>query len=118
MPIIDIIVILLIILCLDAVYLSILRHYLDRLTGQVFEPKWHIGIFIYIMLAVGIYYLIIYENKPVEYAAVLGFFTYAIYELTNYATLKGWTLEMVLIDTTWGSFLFATTTYAYRMIML
>ena len=38
-----------------------------------------------------------------------GFCAYATYEITNYATLKKWTLKMVLIDTAWGTFLSAMT---------
>lgn len=34
--------------------------------------------------------------------AVTGFLIYAFYDLTNYATLKGWTLHMTVTDTLWG----------------
>lgn len=33
---------------------------------------------------------------------LFGLFTYATYDLTNYATLKGWTLETTLIDIAYG----------------
>lgn len=36
---------------------------------------------------------------------VLGFLCYGTYEMTNYATLSGWSLEQVMIDMAWGSFL-------------
>jgi uncharacterized membrane protein len=35
--------------------------------------------------------------------AIFGFASYAIYNLTNYATIEGWTLKMVLVDTSWGT---------------
>ena len=35
----------------------------------------------------------------------LGFAMYGVYDLTNLATLKGWNLEMTLIDMAWGTFL-------------
>jgi uncharacterized membrane protein len=36
------------------------------------------------------------------YGALFGFFTYATYDLTNLATLKGWPLNIVFIDIIWG----------------
>lgn len=36
------------------------------------------------------------------YGALFGFFAYGTYELTNYATLKGWPLAMVIVDMAWG----------------
>lgn len=35
--------------------------------------------------------------------ALFGFFTYATYNLTNMATLRGWPLRMTLLDMTWGT---------------
>ena len=37
--------------------------------------------------------------------ALFGFFTYVTYDLTNFATLKSWTLGVTLMDIAWGSFL-------------
>ena len=39
--------------------------------------------------------------------ALFGFFCYATYDMTNYATLKGWPLQMVLVDIAWGTVLTA-----------
>ncbi|MBN1162506.1 DUF2177 family protein [Patescibacteria group bacterium] len=33
--------------------------------------------------------------------ALYGFFTYATYDLTNYATLKNWPITVVIIDILW-----------------
>ena len=35
----------------------------------------------------------------------LGLLAYATYEFTNFSTLKGWTIEMVILDTAWGGVL-------------
>lgn len=35
--------------------------------------------------------------------ALFGFFTYATYDLTNFATLKGWTLEITVVDIFYGA---------------
>ena len=34
--------------------------------------------------------------------ALFGFFAYATYDLTNLATLKGWSARMAVVDTAWG----------------
>jgi uncharacterized membrane protein len=38
------------------------------------------------------------------FGALYGVFTYATYDLTNYATLKIWTLRLTLTDIAWGAF--------------
>ena len=37
------------------------------------------------------------------HGALFGFFCYATYDLTNLATLRGWTLPMALADIGWGT---------------
>ena len=37
--------------------------------------------------------------------ALLGFFCYMTYDLTNYATLKVWSLKVTVLDMIWGTFL-------------
>ena len=34
---------------------------------------------------------------------LLGLMAYGTYEFTNYATLKDWTLQQVVLDTIWGA---------------
>ena len=40
--------------------------------------------------------------------AVLGALAYGTYESTNFATLKGWTAQMVMVDVIWGAVLTGT----------
>lgn len=35
--------------------------------------------------------------------ALFGFFAYATYELTNFATLRNWTLQITLVDIAYGA---------------
>jgi uncharacterized membrane protein len=37
--------------------------------------------------------------------ALLGFFCYMTYDLTNYATLRVWSLKVTILDMIWGTFL-------------
>ena len=52
------------------------------------------------------------------YGALLGFFCYATYDLTNMATLRDWPLGMSFVDMAWGTALTAIAatvgTYAAR----
>lgn len=52
--------------------------------------------------------------------ALLGFFCYATYDLTNWATLKQWPSSIAFIDIPWGTFLTAMSavggTAAVKMI--
>lgn len=70
----------------------------------------------YIFLIVGINYFIIKPRKSVYDAFLLGIVIYGVYETTNYALLKNWSILTVIIDTLWGGLLFAFTTYAANLL--
>lgn len=38
------------------------------------------------------------------YGAIFGAIAYATYDLTNYATLRNWTLQITVVDICWGAF--------------
>jgi uncharacterized membrane protein len=40
-----------------------------------------------------------------SYGALFGLFTYATYDLSNHATLRGWPLHVTVIDIAWGTLL-------------
>jgi uncharacterized membrane protein len=39
-----------------------------------------------------------------QYGALLGFFCYMTYDLTNQATMKIWSTKVTLLDIAWGTF--------------
>ena len=41
----------------------------------------------------------------VALGALFGFFTYATYDLTNQATIRGWPLVVTVVDIVWGAVL-------------
>jgi uncharacterized membrane protein len=43
------------------------------------------------------------------YGALFGFFTYATYDLSNFATLRNWTMQLTVVDIAWGTILGAIT---------
>ena len=68
----------------------------------------------YIVLVSSLYYFVIYKKGSYLDAFLLGFFIYAVYETTNMAIFKDWSISVGLIDLTWGGFLFLITTYLYK----
>ncbi len=44
--------------------------------------------------------------------AVLGAMAYGTYEFTNYATLRSWSFQMVVVDVTWGAVLTGVSAWA------
>jgi len=46
---------------------------------------------------------------PLLWGALYGFILYGVYDLTNYAVLKGWPLTVTLVDIAWGTFACAIT---------
>jgi uncharacterized membrane protein len=104
----------------DFVYLNVIKDYfLNQIKlVQGSEPKVnYLGVALcYIFLIAGINYFIIKPRKSVNDAFLLGIVIYGVYETTNYALLKNWSIITVIIDTLWGGLLFAFTTYIVNIL--
>ena len=72
-------------------------------------------IFVYIFMSLLLYYGI-KQNFPVLKLFGLGFLIYGIYDMTNYATITNYKLDVALIDMTWGGILFGLVGYIYKKI--
>ena len=55
--------------------------------------------------------IIIPKCNSVEEAFLIGFLVYAVYDTTNYATLKHWDPAIAVMDSLWGGVLFASIYY-------
>ena len=73
------------------------------------QVNWTAAIVFYLLFIVGIFLFVIFPALEKEswrhallYGALFGLFTYATYDLTNLATMKGWPLNIVFIDMIWG----------------
>jgi uncharacterized membrane protein len=79
------------------------------------------AVLFYLIYAVGV---VIFVNSGVNvtwqstliYGALFGFFAYATYDLTNLATLRGWSVELVIVDIAWGAFVTAISATAGLLI--
>lgn len=68
-----------------------------------FKPNF-VGIIIfYTLYPIGILYFS--RQNPYKDAAMFGGFTYATYELTNYAVVANWPWQLVIVDIIWGTLL-------------
>ena len=68
----------------------------------------------YLILVASLYYFIIFKKGTYIDAFLLGFFIYGVYESTNMAIFKNWSITTGILDLTWGGFLFLITTILYR----
>ena len=105
---------------IDSIYLSIITNYFTDQIQKVQSSQLKINYLgaalCYIFLIVGINYFIIKPNKSVNEAFLLGIVIYGVYETTNYALFKNWSILTVIIDTLWGGILFGLTTYIINLL--
>ena len=104
----------------DFVYLSVIKNYfinqIVRVQGSQPKVNYLGAALCYIFLIAGINYFIIKPRKSVSEAFLLGIVIYGVYETTNYALFKDWSILTVIMDTLWGGLLFASTTFLVNML--
>ena len=81
------------------------------------DINWTAALLFYFIFLLGLTYFAAYPAvmrgtiyTALTLGALYGFFTYAAYDLTNMATLKGWTWPMTVVDIAWGTVLGASIT--------
>ncbi len=97
-------------LAVDAVWLGLVaRRFYDR-ELVAFERTVRLApaILVYLLLVAGTVLFAVPRadgsvTRALLWGAAFGVATYGTYDLTNYATLKGWTLTMTLADIAWGA---------------
>ena len=87
---------------------NLYRKYLGTFLSDT--VNWTAAIIFYLIFIVGIFLFVInpaIEKQSVIRAivlgAVFGFIAYATYDLTNQATLQGWSVAVTLADLAWGT---------------
>ena len=100
---------------IDFVYLNLIKGYFEnqikKVQGSAVKFNLLGAALCYIFLIFGINYFIIKPRKSVNDAFLLGLVIYGVYETTNYALLRNWSIITVIMDTLWGGILFALTTF-------
>jgi len=100
-------------LVIDLIWLSQIARtfYFERLGELLLDkPNMAAAAAFYAVYVVGIVIFAVApamrEGSPttaLAYGALFGFFAYATYDMTNYATLRNWPLEVSLVDIAWGT---------------
>jgi uncharacterized membrane protein len=71
------------------------------------------AILVYVLMPFAVTYFAILQSKSIKDAglkgALLGLTIFGVYDLTNLATLDGWTIEMAIRDILWGIIMFTIT---------
>ena len=102
-------------LMVDLLWLGIIaKNLYQKYLGDFLSDKvnWTAAFIFYLIYVAGILIFAVYPavNKgsvlnAILLGALFGIITYATYDLTNLATLKGWPLPIVFIDILWGAVL-------------
>lgn len=110
---------------IDIAWIGVLmkRVYLDelgdlaRVQGGAFRPNLAAGLAAWAVIPLGIVIFAVPRLNPGDavievlgWGALFGAITYGIYDLTNLATLKGYSFKLTLLDTAWGTVLSALVT--------
>ena len=104
-------------LILDGVYIQYIAlpmgfgKMIQNIQGSPMTVEPFAAIACYITLILTLWYFIIYQHKTIFDAFLLGLSIYAVYDFTNYATIKKWSLRILLTDILRGGTLFALTTF-------
>ena len=100
-------------LILDAIWLGLIsRNLYQREIGALLLPKPNFGAasIFYVIYVAGLVYFCVVPGvagqsvlRGLLNGAVFGIVAYATYDLTNLATLKGWSTTLVFVDVAWGA---------------
>jgi uncharacterized membrane protein len=100
---------------IDFFYLNLIRKYFENqvkiVQGTPLQVNLLGTVLCYIFLIFGLNYFIIKSKKSAYDAFLLGILIYGVFETTNYALFKKWSILTVIMDTLWGGILFAIVTF-------
>ena len=113
----NLILIAIIILLLDAIYLSLITGFFSSMIKDIQKTDMKVKGFpaaiAYLILTIVLYFVILRDNQPIWKASLLGLAIYGVYDATNMATISGWNPKFAMIDTLWGVVCFTSTTATY-----
>ncbi|MGE3275448.1 MAG: DUF2177 family protein [Vicinamibacterales bacterium] len=89
---------------------------LARKAGENFDPRLAPAALLYVLVVIGLAVFVLPRARTVveaaTFGALFGLVGYGVYDLTNYATLNGFTLRMTVVDMAWGTVLCGLTAAA------
>lgn len=79
-----------------------------RMRDGGLDPIWPIAVLVYPVIAGGLTVFVINRatsaTEALMFGVLFGMVTFAVYDLTNHATLRDWRWTMTVIDILWGGF--------------
>ena len=103
---------------IDMLWLGVVaRNFYRQNLAFILSPdvNWTAAIVFYLIYIIGILIFAVVPAmdrdsilKAIVWGGLFGFFTYATYDLTNMALIKGWPLKVVIVDILWGVILCAS----------
>lgn len=103
---------------LDALWLTVIaRSFYESQIGPLLlaEPNMIAALLFYVVYLIGVVVFVIQPalahasiKSAITKGALFGFVAYATYDLTNLATIAGFTTTLVVVDLIWGATLTAT----------
>ena len=97
---------------LDIIWLGyVAKGFYRRHLGFILSPEvnWPAAITFYLIYIAGILFFAVAPAiertsliRALVWGSLYGFFTYATYDLTNMALIKGWPMKIVVVDILWG----------------
>jgi uncharacterized membrane protein len=123
---------LVVLLVLDFIWLGVLMSgFYRRGLGQIartaadgsLSPVWAAAAPVYLLIVAGLIVFALARPEAttlggaVLSGALFGLITYGVYDFTNLSTLRGYPLQLALVDTTWGAVLCGLTAAAMRWAM-
>ena len=115
-------------LLIDGIWLSVMNKafYAKNLGPLISEhPVWAAAAVFYLLYAAGLAYLVVMPSvasglpwtQVLVRGAVFGLVAYGTYDLTNMATLAGWSYAVTFVDLAWGAIVTgAVATISYLII--
>ena len=102
-------------LVLDGLWLGVLMSstYKELLGSLMLaQPKWGPAIVFYLMYVLGVVFFVVLPalarasaRRAALAGALFGLVAYGTYDMTNWATLQGWSAQLALMDMAWGTLL-------------
>jgi len=99
----------------DMIWLGLVaRTFYRKQLGFLLSPNtnWFAAVAFYLLFIAGILVFVVVPglednslNSTILRAAFFGLVTYATYDLTNLATVRGWPLLITMVDLAWGTVL-------------
>lgn len=99
---------------IDFLWLGVIaQNFYQRQLGDMLADriKWPAAIIFYLLYPIGVIIFAVVPGvkeqsliRSLVLGALFGYFTYSTYDLSNYITLQGWPIKVVIVDILWGIF--------------